>query len=395
MRKLMILGAGIYQVPLIAKAHELGLETLVVSYPGPYPGLDMADRALLIDTTDARAVLDAARREQIDGIVTTGTDVAVHTIGVVCDALGLIGVNERTARVLTDKAAMKEMFVSGSVPTAPYEEVRSLQQAESAAQRIGFPVMVKACDVSGSRGITKVSRPQEVPEAYRAAMAATHTDHIVVERFVAGSEIGIDGFVCNGALALFAPHSKFVYHAGNSTIPAGHAFPLRAAPDVLARARRAIERALEASGLTDGAFNSDVMITPEGDCSILEMGARCGATGIPELISLYTGIDYYAQLIHAALGDPVSLQAKDTPVPCMSKLLFSESGGAVARIDGEGIERIRQTYNAQITVDVAPGDIVGAVHDGTDRYASLIMPATEEREIDRALDELRACIVLQ
>ena len=115
----MILGAGIYQAPLIRKASEMGLLTIVVSIPGPYPGFALADRPYEINTTDAEAVLEAARAEQIDGIVTTGTDVAVRTVGRVCAALGLPGIPEEAARVVTDKARMKEAF-SGIVSSSPF-----------------------------------------------------------------------------------------------------------------------------------------------------------------------------------------------------------------------------------------------------------------------------------
>ena len=89
----MILGAGIYQVPLIQKAKEMGLETIVVSIPGNYPGFAFADKVYKLDTRDQEAVLRAAQRERIDGICTSGTDVAVVTIGYVCEKLGLPGIS--------------------------------------------------------------------------------------------------------------------------------------------------------------------------------------------------------------------------------------------------------------------------------------------------------------
>ena len=64
MKKIMILGAGIYQVPLILKAKEMGLYTLVVSYPGPYPGFALADECLYLDTRDEAGILKAAREKR-------------------------------------------------------------------------------------------------------------------------------------------------------------------------------------------------------------------------------------------------------------------------------------------------------------------------------------------
>lgn len=392
MSTIMIMGAGIYQVPLIKKAQQLGHTALVVSYPGPYPGLSLADEALLIDTTDKDAVLDAARARAIDGIVTTGTDVAVRSLGHVCDALGLPGVSAEAARMLTDKAEMKRAFAAGSAPTSAFEVVSTYKEACSAAASLGYPVMIKACDVSGSRGITKVENAEGIRAAYDAARAATHTDHLLVERFVPGCEIGVDGFMAAGSMELFAPHAKFTFRTGGVTIPAGHAFPLSYPDELLTRIREAIERGCAACGLTDGAFNSDVIITPSGEVSILELGGRCGATCIPELIGIHTGIDYYEQMIRSALGLPVDLTARAEPVPCMAKLLFSPRDGVVQSIDHEAIGRIADAYRADITLDVREGDRIHAVHDGTDRYGSIVMPCAHENDLDRALASLRRAI---
>ena len=102
MKKLMIMGAGIYQVPLILAAKEMGIHTIAVSIPGNYPGFAYADEILHINTVDSQAVLRAAREKQIDGICTAGTDVAVMTIGRVNDAMGLSGISYEAAKIACD-----------------------------------------------------------------------------------------------------------------------------------------------------------------------------------------------------------------------------------------------------------------------------------------------------
>ena len=69
MKKILILGAGIYQVPLIKTAKRLGLYTIVASIPGKYPGFELADKVYYENTTDVGKILAIARREQIDGII--------------------------------------------------------------------------------------------------------------------------------------------------------------------------------------------------------------------------------------------------------------------------------------------------------------------------------------
>ena len=63
MKKVMILGAGVYQVPLIKKAKEMGVFTIVASIPGKYPGFGYADKIEYVDTTDYMKILQIAKRK--------------------------------------------------------------------------------------------------------------------------------------------------------------------------------------------------------------------------------------------------------------------------------------------------------------------------------------------
>ena len=153
----MILGAGIYQVPLIRTARRMGLYTIVVSIPGDYPGFALADKIYELNTRDKEAILAAAEKEQIDGICTSGTDVAVSTIGYICEKMHLSGIPYEAAKILTDKAKMKDAFRQGGVSAADGMRVRSAEEAQKAAEQLGYPVVVKRVDSSGSRGITVVA----------------------------------------------------------------------------------------------------------------------------------------------------------------------------------------------------------------------------------------------
>ena len=92
MRKLLVLGAGVYQAPLIKKAKELGLYTIAASYAGNYPGLALADEVWAVDTTDAQQLTALSREAHISGVCTSGTDVAIISLGTICEELGLPGV---------------------------------------------------------------------------------------------------------------------------------------------------------------------------------------------------------------------------------------------------------------------------------------------------------------
>lgn len=392
-KKLMVLGAGVYQVPLIKKAHELGVQVIVVSRAGDYPGFALADTIYELDTTDVEGILAAARTEKIDGITTTGTDVAVPAIGAVCDALGLRGISAAAAARATEKAAMKRALLDGGVSTSPFEEVHSADEALRAAERIGFPVMVKACDVSGSRGITKVVEPEGIADAFEAAMAVTRTDHVIVEGFVSGLDFGFEAFASDGRVELCLTHDKYTRLAGGTTISVGHAFPYRADPSLSDRVLHEVEKIVQATGLDNTAIDGDAILMPDGAISIIEVGGRCGATCIPELISLHTGIDFYAQIVRNALGERPDL-AYDATIPSMAKLMFSQSGGKVLAIDEDRIDEICREHDAVVSLDVSVGDEVSPMRNGTNRYGHLIMKTADETYFDEVLHKVEACVHL-
>ena len=313
MKKILILGAGVYQVPLIQKAREMGLYTIVASIPGNYPGFQYADRVVYENTVDAQAILKLAKEEQIDGICTTGTDVAMITVGTVCDALGLSGVSLEGAIAATDKAVAKEKYRAFGVNTAAFRYVpieESLQAVEAICEEIGYPVIVKAVDSSGSRGITRVNDASCIEQAVENAKAVTRQTHYLVEKFLIGEEFGAQAFVQNGKVEFILPHGDYVFQ-GDTGVPIGHFAPYDV-HGLDAQVREQTELAIRAMGLDNCAINADFILC-DGKPYVLEIGARGGATCLVELVSYTYIYYYYEKMLRVALGETVSFEPKIRP----------------------------------------------------------------------------------
>ena len=392
MKKLLILGASVYQVPLIKTAKEMGLYTIVSSKSGNYPGFSYADKVYYIDTTDKESILKISAEEEIDGICTSGTDVAVATIGYVNEKLGLSGISEEAAEKACDKYVMKSAFRDGGVSAADFIKVSSLDEALKAAAEIGYPVVVKCVDSSGSRGINVVDNESELASAYEEAIGYSRKDYVLIEEKLNGVEIGVDGLVKNGELALFAPHHKYTYKLNGITIPAGHSFPYRCSAKVYNEIEHQIKLAVKAIGIDNSAFNSDVFV--DGDkVHIIEMGGRAGATGIPELISIHYGLDFYKKMILNALGESLDLPENLQANPCMSKLMMSPVDGVISEIDYDAIDRVR-AKGYEISLDYGVGQSVEQMHNGTTRIGQMIAPNDDEEIVNEAMDEVYDAIFI-
>lgn len=390
MRKLLILGAGIYQVPLIKKAREMGLYTIAASCPGPYPGLALADEIWETDTTDHQKLTALARERGIDGVCTTGTDVAVISLGTICEKLGLTGVPLSCARIVTDKALMKDAFERNGVSTPKAIRTASFREASEACARLSYPVIIKATDSSGSRGVTRADTPEALKDAYGAARRVTKKDYVLAEKFTeSDGEIGVDGFISGGRIRFLLPHGKFTHTTDGVTLPAGHRFPWLCSPALMEDIRTQTERAVTAVGMNNCAFNADVLVS--GDKAwILEIGARAGATCIPELLSLYCGFDYYRQMIYCSLGEEPDFTFH-APRACMAKLLFSPCDGVITGIDETALAALRLRC-ADLSLDYRIGDPVERVQNGTSRIGQIIVETENERELDHILARVRRAV---
>ncbi len=383
MKKIMILGAGVYQVPLIKAAKKLGLYTIVVSVPGAYPGFALADKVVYENTVDAQAVLEAAKREGIQGICTTGTDVCIHTVGLVNDTLGLRGVGIEGSTIASEKALMKDAYKEYGVNTAQYRHVAlnaSVEEAAKVCEDIGYPVIVKAIDSSGSRGITRVNDPSGIDGAIKAVKAVTRCDEYLIEEFLEGDEFGAQAFVQDGKLEFVLPHGDYVFK-GATGVPVGHYAPCEI-EDIDKRSYEQLDLAVKAMKLDNCAMNVDFMLC-KGKVYVLEIGARGGATCLVELVSLYYGYDYYEKMIRVAMGEKVDFSpANKTRVPNASHLLTSDKTGVIKSItnDNEPNDKI-----CDISFDYKVGDSVRKFAIGPDRIGQVVTVGSTLEEAQKVL----------
>ena len=387
MKKVLILGAGIYQVPLIKRAKELGLYTIVTSVEGNYPGFKYADKCYYENTTNRERILEIAKEERIDAILTSGTDVAVTTIGYVCKELGLNGVSEESSRLVTDKSLMKDAFFRGGVRTATHKTVDSVEDAKKAAVEIGLPVMLKCVNSSGSRGVVKVTEVEEIEKAFEYATSVTEKNYIVVEKFIEGYEIGLDGYIIDENQSLFVPHDKIVYSNGKTNVPIGHIFPCECSQELYDDILEQAKKAVKALGLSNCFFNMDILVNGT-EAYILEVGARVGATCIPELVSLHYDIDFYEMMLDVALGNEIDAVGE----PCQAsagQLLYSEKEGVVESISYDEMEDV------EVQFDVEIGESVSKFHTGNNRIGHMIAADSTIEGALKKLETMKTHITLE
>lgn len=394
----LILGAGIYQIPLIKRIQESGLRAVVASIPGSYPGIGLADEFLPINTTDEQGIVEAAHNINARAIITTGTDVALRSLGAAVDALGLTGPTRAMAVRATNKADMKQAFVEGGVRSARHIKAATDEEALNAWTMLhphndSHPLMVKCPDRSGSRGISVVSSPEEILEAFHGAINASICGYAVIEDFIDGHEVGLDGYVgSNGRIAFLAYHDKIVHNNGRTDVPIGH----RMDAEFICRCEQETDLAAQAQltasavGMRNCFFNMDVIIDANGHAWIIEAGVRAGATCIPEVVGAYYGFDYYQAMIYAALGNDPAFPTAPVCGAAEGRLLLSEREAIAQDVNvGDVLVPIRQKFEVSLeaSLDYAPGATLPAFENGTSRIGQIVASGDDSAAVTNAIDQ--------
>ncbi|WP_158247697.1 ATP-grasp domain-containing protein [Actinomyces qiguomingii] len=311
-RRVLIIGAGRGQLGLIRAVKRLGATAVVASLTaGSPPGLKEADEAIDVDLLDPDEVARQARRVGVDAVATSCLDTGLEALGAVVEELDLRGIDRARARLCMDKSAMKRRLAQCEVPTAPFRELTSPDDLAAALDEVGLPAMVKAADLQGSSGVFKVSSPAQAREALHRARDLSRHGTVIVERFLDGREFGAQALVHDGELLHITVHGDDLADGG-LPIPVGHHVPADDA-ELEAQARQVIGAAVRALGLDNCAVNIDLMAC-DGKVYVIELTARAGANGLPELMSAVHGVNYYELVAREALDlDVVGAWARRAP----------------------------------------------------------------------------------
>ncbi len=383
MKKVLIIGAGFLQDFVIKKAKTMGYEVYAVDADPNAIGFKHADHYGVVNIVDEKACLEYARVNNVDGVLTAATDYGVLTAAYVAREMGLPGLKYEVAQLIKNKYQVRKCLYENHVDdTEQAYEVHEDTNIEELAQKIVYPVMVKPCDGSGSRGASRVDKADDLEEACKYAMDGSITHRAEIETFIIGKEYGAETLVVNGEAHVLGIMQKWMtsppYYA-----ELGHSIPTDLKPEVEEKARNCVEKAIKALGVNFGSVNMDMLITENGKVYIIDIGARMGGNMIgPCIIPYGTGVDYMAAMIQNAVGDSVDLSVKDKTAVATRLLAFE--GGVVKMLPD--MKEVEKKYDVEIYHHLEEGMKVNEYHTNLDGCGYIVAKANTQTNARKKTD---------
>ena len=374
MKKILIIGAGFLQDFVIRKAKSMGYETLTVDANPDAVGFKHADRYAVINIVDEKACLEYAKKEKIDGVLTAATDYGVLTAAYIAQEMQLPGLNYEVAKLIKNKYRVRKCLYENRVDdTEQAYELDKDTDLTSICSKLNFPVMVKPCDGSGSRGASRVDEPEQFADACVFAMDSSITHRAEVETFINGKEYGAESLVVNGEIYVLGIMRKWMtnppYYA-----ELGHSIPTDLSEETEERVKQCVKKAIKALGVNCGSVNMDILVTSEGKIHIVDVGARMGGNLIGSHIIPYgTGVDYMANMIRNAVGDEVDLTPADTYEKVATRLLAFDKGIIRKLPDFDALEK---EYGVEIYHHMQVGQEVNEYHTNLDGCGYIVVKSS-------------------
>lgn len=373
--RLLVLGAGPAQLGLLEAAHDRGLWVAVVDRDPAAPGFRFADRRCILSTEDEPAIERLITALEIDGIVSPGTDWPVGVAARVAERSGLPHpIEPATAVLATNKLRQRERLREGGVPQPRWWVVGGGDPPPDVAG----PVVVKAPDRQGQKGLTLVEDPAELPAAIERARAVARNGLALVEELVDGPEVTVVGFSVGGSFTALAVTDRVVAEQPAFGVALAHVWPSEVS-DTL-KVSDTVSQALIALGIANGPSYTQLRIGAGGP-KVIEVAARLGGGHDAELVQAVTGIDLNGLTIDAAVGRPHDVGTVEPRVGgAVTKFLIAPSGvleSVEVPDDLVGVHQVR--------IYREPGYVHAPLRRGADRAGALLATgASREEALARA-----------
>lgn len=389
-KRIMFLGGSRYLIPVIECAHKLGLYTITCDYLPNNIAHMFSDEYRNISIIDKDAVLKAAKELEIDGIMSFACDPGVVTAAYVAEEMGLpFQGSYKSTQILQDKGLFRQFLLDNGFNCPHAKRYENESEPMNDIDYFEWPVIVKPSDSAGSKGVTKVDKPEFLNQAIKSALEESHNGAFIIEDFLnfEGYHSSADLFTVNGNLK-FVSYSDQLFdkQAANPYTPALIIWPSsmkQEHQDILTKETQRLMQLLE---MKTGIYNIETCVANGGKPYIMEVSPRGGGCKIAELQKLAYKVDLIENEVRKAVGmDTIDICQKECDGYWCEMIVHARPGksGVLKSI---WVDReIEEKYLKVVDLSVNVGDYVKPFTGANMSLGDMFFRFDSREELDRVM----------
>lgn len=392
----VVLPSSTYRATDFLKAAEsLGVDLVVASeQPTPF---DMGDRYLQIDCADPTAAAELIAKlgetVPIDGVI-AADDQGVMVAAFASSLLGLDGNSPESAAATRDKLLLRTALAATEIDQPRFASLGPDDSPEVAATHVGYPLVVKPLNRSASQGVIRVDRPEDLPTITNRVRDIVGQDAtLLIEEYMPGAEIAIEGILTRGELTVLAVFDKPDTSEGPYFPETLFVTPSRLAEKNLAEAERVAGAAVRGLGLSTGPVHIELRVD-RGRARVIEVAARSiGGLCSRSLSFGLIGTTLESLILRNAIGLGKTRMRREQQASGVLMIPITRSGTFAGVTGEEEVRAIEGITGMDFTT--TPGNEVIAPPAG-DRYLGFVYArAKTPDEVEKALRKAKTKLQVQ
>ncbi|NIN37553.1 MAG: ATP-grasp domain-containing protein [Gammaproteobacteria bacterium] len=387
-----------YRIAAYQSAAEALGARLVIASQGEHsliPGIAEGIHIAFSDVPGAvQRIVAEAGRAPFDAVVASD-DLALEVAARAAGALGLAHNALPAVRASRRKDIAREVLRAAGLPVPRFRRLHLRRALAPQIAGLRYPCVVKPLAMAASRGVVRVDSRQELLgmlprlEAIVAeALVPDEREQLLVESFIPGEEIAIEGLLSAGRLHVLAVFDKPEPLDGPFFEESYYVTPSRLPKALLDRATRRLAEACAAYGLREGPVHAELRLH-DGEAWIVEVAARTIGGDCARLLSFGTGRSLEELVLRHALGWPLAL---DRPAGAAGVLMIpTPAAGTLRRV--EGVLAARQVPGIEdLMISIREGYELTPLPEGGAYLGFMFAHADTPAEVETALREAHACL---
>lgn len=389
MKKLLLLGGSRYLLPVIEAAHELGIYTITCDYLPDNTAHKYSDEYHNVSIVEKEAVLKIAQQLNVDGVMSFACDPGVVTAAYVAEKMGLpFQCSYKAASLLQDKGMFRNFLHDNGFNCPHAKRYENPDEPFNDTDFFNWPVIVKPVDSAGSKGVTRVDSPEQLPQAITTALEQARDGAFIIEDFLEfdGYHSSADPFTVDGKLK-FVTYSDQLFDstAANPYTPAYIIWPSSMKQEHQDYLTSEIQRLMTLLNVRTGIYNIETCVA-KGKPYIMEVSPRGGGCKIAEIQKLAFGVDLIRNEVLKAVGMPTE---EVTQKPCeghwCEMVIHARPGqsGVFKKINID--PEIKEKYVKVIDQAVKEGDVVKPFTGANMSLGDIFLRFDSREELDRVM----------
>jgi biotin carboxylase len=371
----MLLPTATYRASdFVAAADRLGVEVVVGSEHHQALAGAMGDRAVVVPLDDPAAAVQAIAavhgRTPIDAVLAVD-DQGVVIAALAAERLGLRHSRPDAVASTRDKAIMRQRLSAAAIPQPPYRVVPPGSRVVTAADDIGYPCVVKPVSRSASQGVIRVddAGQAEAAQTRVRAIVGNDSEPLLVEGYVPGTEVAVEGLLQGGELGVLAVFDKPDPLDGPYFEETIYVTPSQQPPEVLAATEAVVAAAATALGLREGPVHAELRVGTAGQLTLLEVAGRSIGGLCSRSLRFGSGVSLEEIIIRHALGMGTDGVAREDLASGVLMLPI-HTRGVLDEVTGQ--DRARAVDGVVgVEISIPPGRPVVPLPEG-DRYLGFV-----------------------